>query len=85
METINKKFSAPVKVLLIDDNRDLAQMTGILLKVLGFESQVCHNGKEGIRLAEAMAPDVILLDIDMPVMNGFQYANIYGSKDGARA
>jgi CheY-like chemotaxis protein len=54
------------------DNEDLAFVTGKLLGLLGFEIQVCNSGKECIRLAESAEFDVVLLDIDMPGMGGFE-------------
>lgn len=72
MTTIDKNLNSTINVLLVDDNFDLATVTGMLLKKLRFHVQTCNTGKDCIMLAESSQPDIILLDLDMPVMNGYQ-------------
>ncbi|GAB4035564.1 ATP-binding response regulator [Spirosoma jeollabukense] len=60
-----------MQVLLVDDNQELADITAKILQILGYEVQVCYSGQEGIAVAEAMRPDVVLLDIGMPDMDGY--------------
>jgi DNA-binding response OmpR family regulator len=66
MET-NKK-----KVLIIDDDNNLRRVLTDKLNFSGFETIAALNGKEGLDKALEFHPDVILLDILMPVMNGQQ-------------
>ena len=68
METLS--FSTQIKLILADDNLDLAIITTLLLKRHGFEVVTCSNGKECIHLAIEAMPDLILMDLDMPVMDG---------------
>lgn len=81
MTAIDQKTNSSIKVLLVDDNEDLAYVTGKLLSLLGFEIQVCNSGKECIHLAEGAEFDVILLDIDMPNMNGFEVCELIRNQE----
>lgn len=59
-----------MKVLIIDDEKGVLSMYQEYLKVEGMEVITAQNGEEGLRLAKDHKPDVILLDIIMPKMNG---------------
>ena len=59
------------KVLLVDDNTNLLKLISIILRQSGFEVHMAHSGKLGLSMAEKEQPDIILLDIMMPDMNGF--------------
>ena len=60
-----------MKVLIVDDEVDLANLLKINLEVEGFECSIAKNGKEGIEKAGVLQPDLILLDINMPVIDGY--------------
>lgn len=60
-----------LKVLLIEDDIFLSSMYITKFKLEGFEAILGNNGEEGLALAKAEIPDIILLDIMMPKMNGF--------------
>jgi two-component system CheB/CheR fusion protein len=60
------------RVLVIDDNRDSATATAMLVEALGCNSKVAYNGEAGIRLASAFVPDIVLLDIGMPGLDGYE-------------
>jgi signal transduction histidine kinase/CheY-like chemotaxis protein len=62
------------RILVVDDNRDAATTLALLLTALGHEVDSAFGGQEGIEKAEAMRPDLILLDLGMPVMNGIEAA-----------
>lgn len=62
------------RVLVVDDNRDSAQLLGLILKVLGNEICLAHDGYEAIEAAESFLPSVVLMDLGMPKMNGFEAA-----------
>ncbi|MBW8734306.1 MAG: response regulator [Asticcacaulis sp.] len=64
-------FEKPLRVLIVDDNRALTSSLGWLLEEHMFDVATCHNGPECLELAGVFAPDVILLDIGLPVMDGF--------------
>ena len=60
-----------MRVLLADDNRDVLAVTQAMLAVEGHEVCVAVNGAEAVRLFQEQAFDVVVLDIEMPVMNGW--------------
>jgi signal transduction histidine kinase len=59
-------------VLVIDDQPDNVKLLLDFLSKKGFKMLVAHDGKEGIRMAELTQPDLILLDVTMPEMDGFE-------------
>jgi PAS domain S-box-containing protein len=64
----------PRKVLLVDDNVDAATALDLLLKSLGHETLVAHDGAQAVRMAADFHPDIVLLDIGMPGMDGYEVA-----------
>ncbi len=62
------------KVLVVDDNRDAASSLGMLLKMLGSEAQVANDGPTALAIMESFQPEIVLLDLGMPGMDGFQVA-----------
>jgi PAS domain S-box-containing protein len=61
-------------VLVADDNRDAADTLGMLLSVAGYQVEVCYGGSEALSLMTQRHPDVTILDIGMPGMDGFEVA-----------
>ncbi len=59
------------RVLVVDDNRDVADSLAQVLSLLGNEVRTANDGEAGIEAAEAFRPDVVLLDIGMPKLNGY--------------
>jgi len=68
----SKKKTDQVKILIIDDETDLVSTIEYRLKCYNYSVITAVNGKEGLEKAISEKPDLILLDIDMPVMNGHQ-------------
>lgn len=68
----SKPKSVVNKILVVDDNVDAAFTLQMLLKLQGFQVEVCYSGPEAIVTAESLQPDVILMDISMPGMNGYE-------------
>jgi CheY-like chemotaxis protein len=64
----------PCKVLVVDDERDNADTTVVLLQMWGHEAEVAYSAEDAISKAIAFDPDVVLMDIGLPVMNGFDLA-----------
>lgn len=62
------------KILVVDDNRDSADMTAQMLQMYGLEVQVAYGGPEGLAAARANRPSLIFLDIGMPLLDGYQVA-----------
>jgi len=59
-----------VKIAIIEDDIAIAQMYRMKFEAEGYSVQIAENGKLGLQLAEEMKPDIILLDLMMPIMNG---------------
>ncbi len=60
-----------MRVLVIDDNRDAAAATGQLLQLFGHDVWFTQDGPSGIETARWLRPDLLLLDLAMPVMSGY--------------
>ena len=60
-----------LRVLIADDNRDAAESLGVLLNLGGDEVLVVGDGSAAVQAARDWRPDLAVLDLDMPVMNGF--------------
>ena len=58
------------KIAIVEDDQAISQMYRIKFEADGYEVETAENGKVGLALAEKMRPDVILLDLMMPEMNG---------------
>jgi len=58
------------RVLVVDDNRDSAESMAEMLKLLGYSAAVAHDGLQAVEAAERVRPDVVLMDVGMPRMNG---------------
>lgn len=67
-----KKKVTPVKILIVDDEPDIVNIIQSHLKCCKCEVVTAANGKEGLEKAAQEKPDLILLDFNMPIMNGFQ-------------
>jgi PAS domain S-box-containing protein len=63
-------FGPRRRILVVDDNRDGASSLSMLLSVMGHDTLIAHDGLEGVELAEAFRPDLIVLDIGLPKLNG---------------
>jgi CheY-like chemotaxis protein len=64
------------RVLVADDNRDAAESLSMLLRLMGNEVRTVHDGMEAVEEAADFRPDVILLDIGMPRLNGYDAARL---------
>lgn len=59
-----------VKIAIVEDDQAISQMYRIKFEGEGYEVETADNGKQGLALAESLKPDIILLDLMMPEMNG---------------
>jgi signal transduction histidine kinase/CheY-like chemotaxis protein len=69
-------FSAGRKVLVIDDNADITDSLLVALELLGYEAKAANDGLKGIELAATFLPEIILLDIGLPNLNGYEIATL---------
>lgn len=61
----------PDKILIIEDDTSIATLTRLQLETKNFSVQIAHNGADGLRQAYAWQPDLVLLDVMMPDMDGW--------------
>lgn len=62
------------RILLIDDNDDARELMGIVLEVRGHQVATASGGHSGLARARECAPDVVFLDLGMPIMDGYETA-----------
>lgn len=68
------KIEQPLRVLVVDDNRDVADSLGMMVKIEGHEVFVAYDTAAGLRLAAEVVPDVIFHDIGLPLISGYEAA-----------
>jgi CheY-like chemotaxis protein len=73
-ETPDLKMVIPRRILIVDDYTDLAEGLAKWLRSLGNDAKAAFDGIKGIKAAETFRPHIILLDIDMPKLNGYEVA-----------
>ena len=66
--------TVPLRVLVVDDNEDAASFLAEALRLEGFETRTAADGPAALRAADAFAPHVALLDLGLPVMDGYELA-----------
>lgn len=64
----------PKRILVVDDNQQAADITAELLGLHGYATAVAYSGLPGLEKARTFEPDVVLLDLGMPGMDGYQVA-----------
>jgi PAS domain S-box-containing protein len=65
---------APRRILVADDNEDSASSLALILRMLGHETKTANDGVQALEVAETFLPDVALLDIGMPKLDGYETA-----------
>ena len=73
------------RVLLADDNRDAAESLAILLHLEGFDTRIAYDGATALQLLGEFQPHVVLLDIGMPDIDGYEVARRIAAADGSSA
>lgn len=74
----------PLRILVVDDNRDSAESLAMLLTLGGHEVLTAHDGISAVDAANSFRPRVILMDIGMPRLNGYQAARTIRAQPGGR-
>ena len=75
---------APARILVVDDLAASAETLMTLLEMEGFEVRIASEGMSALKIAEEFVPDVVLLDIGLPGMNGFEVAHRLRSQPSSR-
>jgi CheY-like chemotaxis protein len=68
-------------ILVVDDDPDLREFLRLMLTSMGFEVTSAANGQEALDVMEGHNPDLILLDMKMPVMNGWEFCHALEGRD----
>ena len=71
----------PRRVLVVDDNRDNADTMAMFLRLIGHDVQTAYDGEKALESARVMRPEVMLLDIGLPKLNGYEVAEAVRSWD----
>lgn len=71
-------------ILVIDDDNDILNLIKIILSNKGYDVSIAENGEDGIKLAIKNRPDLILLDIMMPVMDGWEILKMLHTDEQTR-
>lgn len=58
------------KIAIIEDDSVISQMYRMKFEADGFEVQIANNGRDGVEMVKEISPDIVLLDLQMPIMNG---------------
>jgi signal transduction histidine kinase/ActR/RegA family two-component response regulator len=76
--------TTPRRILVVDDNRDAAESLAALLELHGHEVQTAHDGLEAVEAAARLQPEVVLLDIGLPKLDGHEAARRIREQQGKR-
>jgi signal transduction histidine kinase/ActR/RegA family two-component response regulator len=71
-QDMSEAAKSSFRILIVDDNRDSADSLSMMLKIMGNTTYTAYDGEEAVRAAGAYRPDVILLDIGLPKLNGYE-------------
>ncbi len=71
-------------VLVVEDDTDILDLVSMLLREEGYEVRAARSGAEALAALDGLAPRLILLDMKMPVMNGWQFMQALGQRRGPR-
>ena len=69
-ETSARERKKVADLLVVDDDPDLVESLAALLEAEGHEVRTAHNGQEGLALVAQRRPDLVLLDVEMPILTG---------------
>jgi CheY-like chemotaxis protein len=76
--------ASALRILVADDSEDAAHTLATLLEISGYELHIAHDGEQALAVAESCRPDVVLLDIGMPKLNGYEVCRRFRECDWGR-
>lgn len=74
IEQQSKQVSHTLRLLIIEDDHDSADSLARLMRLAGYDVEVAYTGHVGLLMAQRQPPDVVLLDIDLPRLDGYRVA-----------
>jgi CheY-like chemotaxis protein len=83
--SIPRPPGGPPRVLVVDDEPSVRQAVAAVLREEGYDARAAANGAEGLAYARTWRPDVVLLDLVMPYMHGWAFAEAYHRLPGPHA
>jgi CheY-like chemotaxis protein len=78
-------MAAPRRVLVVDDDQDVLTLVSEVLTDEGLSVRTARNGMDALAIAASWSPDLILLDIQMPIMDGWEFVRTYRQSPGPHA
>jgi CheY-like chemotaxis protein len=82
-QTADNSNGPPRRILVVDDNADAAESMGLLLRIAGHDVRIAHDGVAGLAAAQESLPDVVLLDIGLPGIDGYEVARRMRAQPGS--
>ena len=72
------------RILVVDDNRDAADTLAMLLEFLHYDVRTAYDGRQAVSLAGEFQPHLVILDINMPLMDGYEAAKVLRGRGDAQ-
>jgi two-component system CheB/CheR fusion protein len=82
--TTESAATTPLRILIVDDNRDSTDMLAMSLTFAGHETFTAHDGAAAVEAATRLDPDVILMDIGLPILSGYEAARRIREANGEK-
>lgn len=74
--SIRSYRSPPARVLAVEDDEEAAESLGLILELLGHQARVVHDGPSALEALRHDSPDIMLIDVGLPGMNGYELARV---------
>jgi len=82
--TPENNVQSPRRALVVDDHEDSAKALELMLQTLGYETETASNGIDALRKASSFKPDLFLLDINMPKLDGYETCGVIRAQPWAQ-
>lgn len=72
----------PHRILVVDDDHDIVEVSSLLLAALGHECRTATTGRDALEVLDRFAPDIVILDIGLPDISGYELASLMRARVG---